>query len=290
MHRRGSKCSPCDWLYSGQRLRGKPGTVPSTLFAVVLRRAFRFIWRNSFTSMLSYWLMALVRFVKLVLLGGSVKSMWTASLLLFTHRICHERSFSPARETVHKYLKFSLSLPRNLWVLGQLLHGLSPGEGALGWSFLVQSKGLTRVGYGLMERCFCLGRSEATLEGLQESICWPGGQGLLWSSLFPCSPQLYLCWGFLRVLTPSPWVEFNLYINDCKALCSLLLTLGLQLHIYLPVRYLPKTSVWSRTQSFPKPVSPMFPIAVKRTFFDPLANTRNLNSLRPPPWVESMVS
>lgn len=155
--------------------------------------------------MLCYWLMALVHFVKLVLLVGSVKSMWAAFLLHFIHRICHERSFCPARETTHKYLKFSLSLPRNLWILGQLLRGLSPGEGALGWSFPVQSNALTQVGYGLMERCFYPGRSEATLEGSQESICWPGGQGLLWSSLFPCSPHLYLCWGSL---------EFRLHLHE----------------------------------------------------------------------------
>lgn len=43
--------------------------------------------------------MALVHFVKLVLLVGSVKSMWAAFLLHFIHRICHERAFSPARET-----------------------------------------------------------------------------------------------------------------------------------------------------------------------------------------------
>lgn len=84
-------------------------------------------------------------------------------------RISHQRSFSPVRERGHKYLKFSISLPRNGWVPGQLLNGLSPGEGALGWNFLEQRAGLKEAGYGLMKkmgRCFCLGRDKAILKSL----------------------------------------------------------------------------------------------------------------------------
>lgn len=52
------------------------------------------------------------------------------------------------------------------------------------------------------------------------------------------------------------------------------------LHIQLPVWHLPKTRVSNWTQSFPKPISPVFLIAVTRTLIDPFTETRNLSSPR----------
>lgn len=87
--------------------------------------------------------------LKLTAIGGFCKEN-VDCIPNFIPRICHQRPFSPVSETEHKYLKISVSLQRNRWVFGHLLNGLIPGEGALAWSFLVQSEDWTEAGYGFI--------------------------------------------------------------------------------------------------------------------------------------------
>ena len=124
-------------------------------------------------------------------------------------RISHQRPFSAVRERGHKYLKFSISLPRNGWVPGQLLNGLSPGEGALGWNFLEQREGLKEAGFGLvkrMGRCFCLGRDKAILRSLVHRSVLVGQVSNVSSEAFLFLVCLtYMLW-ILRIYPPA-WVS-----------------------------------------------------------------------------------
>ena len=106
-------------------------------------------------------------------------------------------------ETGHKYLRRSPFLPRNMSP-GPVITWLNPGEGALGWSFLVQSDGLTKAGWVLMKRmgrCFCLGRSKAILGRLVHSRALVGQVGRVSFEALPFVIHPTCILGFFRILT-----------------------------------------------------------------------------------------
>lgn len=62
---------------------------------------------------------------------------------------------------------------------------------------------------------------------------------------------------------------------------------GPDLHFQWPMWHLPKSRVSNWIQSFPKPISPMFLIAVNRTHTNPLTETRNQGH---PFWVHGLLA